>query len=146
MVFFPLFYFDMLYVQTVGIILGIFDTFHRLIYTYFYLNDPIVRQVFPKIHRNFEDANTEFSEKPNRSMVSFLGGYLTCCTSLDRSHVIIGNISGYLLLVRLLEGKYCFSVMWYAIRMTPQFYRVNLWHLDNLYFQMIISMDFDDYE
>ncbi|CAH8519924.1 unnamed protein product [Schistosoma bovis] len=76
-----------------------------LIYTYFYLNDPIVRQVFPKIHRNFEDANTEFSEKPNRSMVSFLGGYLTCCTSLDRSHVIIGNISGYLLLVRLLEDS-----------------------------------------
>ncbi|VDO55912.1 unnamed protein product [Schistosoma margrebowiei] len=76
-----------------------------LIYTYFYLNDPIVRQVCPKIHRIFEDANTEFSEKPNGSMVSFLGGYLTCCTSLDRSYVIIGNISGYLLLVRLLEDS-----------------------------------------
>ncbi|CAH8516566.1 unnamed protein product [Schistosoma rodhaini] len=81
-----------------------------LIYTYFYITDPIVRKVYPKIHRIFEDANAvlkfgEFSAKPNGSAVSFLGGYLTCCTSPDRSYVIIGNISGYLSLVKLLEDS-----------------------------------------
>ncbi|CAH8478273.1 unnamed protein product [Schistosoma turkestanicum] len=81
-----------------------------LIYTYFYVNDPTVRQVYPEIHQNFKDTNgvlqfSEISTKSTESTVSFLGGYMTCCTSQNRSYAVIGNISGYLLLVKMLRDS-----------------------------------------
>ncbi|KAK4469491.1 hypothetical protein MN116_007038 [Schistosoma mekongi] len=79
-----------------------------LIYTYFDTNDQIVRQVCPNVHRLFKDKCTilqseKSSTKSNIFTSSFLSGYVTCSTSPNRSYVVIGNISGHLLLIKLLE-------------------------------------------
>ncbi|TNN17919.1 WD repeat-containing 6-like protein, partial [Schistosoma japonicum] len=81
-----------------------------LIYTYFDTNDPIVRQVCPNVHRLFEDKCTilqsaKSSTKPNIFTTSFLSGYMTCSTNSNRSYVVVGNISGHLLLIKLLKDS-----------------------------------------
>ncbi|CAH8498819.1 unnamed protein product [Heterobilharzia americana] len=83
-----------------------------LIYTYLHNNDPVVRQVHPRVNESFKaainllklsDCSAKFNYSDAIQSDLFFKGYVTCSTSSNRCFVVVGNISGYLILIKILK-------------------------------------------